>query len=334
MGFNVDSHPHDKDFFMASEQTAVAPDNADLLAVFRRLMRQWLFIASIALVGATMVGAYSFTIAPSFTARSTMLPNLDSSAGAGLLGQFDFIRSLTSVGSPREDFYAEILQSDTMLDLVMAQSWTVNEQPVDFFNLLGVDADTPPTPRQRERLRNKLRHQVIGFSKDQLTSFMTLRVELPHHPSLAADLCNFLLERLEEFNQRFHQEHSRQQRVFLAGRLAEVEAEMQAAEDSLSQFLQSNRSYASSPELTREYNSLFREAEALSRTWLELRGQYELARIEEHKNLSSINILDRAKPPVFRSKPQRAAMTLVGGMLGGLAGLALAWRRDQHRRVA
>ncbi|MEZ4388698.1 MAG: hypothetical protein R3D98_14240 [Candidatus Krumholzibacteriia bacterium] len=273
----------------------------------------------------------SFTISAAHTARSTLLPNLESGNGAGLLGSFDFIRSLASVSSPREDFYEAILTSDTMLDLVLEQPWTADGQPIDLFELLGVEASTPATARQRERLRQKLRHQVISFSKDQLTSFMTLRVELPRYPALAADVCNFLIERLEDFNRRFHQEHSRQQRVFLAGRVAELEAEMHAAEDSLSTFMERNRGYASSPQLTREFNSLYRDSEALGRTWLELRSQYELARIEEHKNLSSINVLDPATPPVFRSKPQRAPMALVGGLLGGLLGLILAWRRDRQR---
>jgi len=320
---------------MASEHIpATGGDDPELLALARRLLRHWLLIGLVALAGAVLVGAYSFTIPPSYTARSTMLPNLESGGGAGLLGQFDFIRSLTSVSSPREDFYEDILVSETMLNLVLARSWTVDDQPVDLYELLGVTVDAPPTPRQQERLRDRLRHRVIQFSKDQLTSFMSLKVELPHHPALAADLCNFLLEHLEEFNQRFHQEHSRQQRVFLAGRVAEIESEMHAAEDSLSLFLMANRGYAGSPQLTREYNALFRDAEALGRTWLELRGQYELARIEEHKNLSSINILDAATPPVFRSKPRRAPMVLVGGMFGGLLGLALAWRRDQQQRAA
>lgn len=318
---------------MARENAAAALEDADFMSLVRRLMRYWLLIAVMTLVGAVLLGAYSFTIAPTFTARSTLLPNREGGEATGLLGQFDFIRSLTRVSSPREDFYEDILTSDTMLDLVLAQVWTLNDQPVNLFDLLDVASDIPPTPRQRERLRDKLRHQVISFSKDQLTGFMTLRVELPHHPSLAADLCNFLLERLEDFNQRFHQEQSQQQRIFLAGRVAEIEAEMHAAEDSLSQFLQNNRGYSSSPELSREYKVLLRNTEALNRTWLELRSQFELARIEEHKNLSSINILDRAKPPVFRSKPRRVPMVLTGGMLGGLIGLALAWRRDQPRRT-
>jgi len=318
---------------MASTQTSSAA-GITLDALVDAVRRRWAVVLVCGLLGVIISGIYAFTRPPRYTAEATLLPNLEDGAGVGLLGQFDFLRSLTRSGAPREDFYEHILVSETMLDLVLARTWTAAGDTIALSSLLGIATDQPPTDRQAERLKRKLRTDVIRFSKDQLTSFMTLKVELPRYPGLAADLCNFLLDRLEEFNQKFHQEQSRQQREFLAERLARVAAELEQAEARMSEFVAENRNYAASPQLMSEYNRLSREVQAYGQTWLELRSQYELARIEENRDLSSLSILDRARPPVFRSRPHRTPMMIAGGLLGGLGGVALAWWRDRRLQPA
>ncbi|OQS35473.1 hypothetical protein B0T39_17760 [Chromobacterium haemolyticum] len=60
-----------------------------------------------------------------------------------------------------------------------------------------------------------------------------------------------------------------------------------------------------------------------------LSKQYELARIEEAKDSSQIQVLDKADIPELRSKPKRAQITLLG-IFGGLAiGILLAFLRDR-----
>ena len=39
---------------------------------------------------------------------------------------------------------------------------------------------------------------------------------------------------------------------------------------------------------------------------IELKKQYELAKIEEIKNISIVNVLDPARPPVKKERPKRA----------------------------
>ncbi len=60
-----------------------------------------------------------------------------------------------------------------------------------------------------------------------------------------------------------------------------------------------------------------------------LSKQYELARIEEAKDSSQIQVLDKAEVPELSSKPKRAQIAMLG-LFGGLAiGILLAFLRDR-----
>ena len=50
--------------------------------------------------------------------------------------------------------------------------------------------------------------------------------------------------------------------------------------------------------------------------------QYELARVEEARDSSLIQVLDVATPPDRKSGPKRALITMVGTLLGGMLGAA------------
>jgi len=56
-----------------------------------------------------------------------------------------------------------------------------------------------------------------------------------------------------------------------------------------------------------------------------LTQQYEVAKIEEAKNTPTVQILDRAIPPVFRSRPHRKMIVLVAGGLSLIVSTFLAF---------
>jgi uncharacterized protein involved in exopolysaccharide biosynthesis len=58
-----------------------------------------------------------------------------------------------------------------------------------------------------------------------------------------------------------------------------------------------------------------------------LAKQFELAKIDEAKNSSLIQVLDKAIPAEHKIKPRRAIVTLAGVFAGALFGLILAFLR-------
>ena len=93
---------------------------------------------------------------------------------------------------------------------------------------------------------------------------------------------------------------------WIGKRLSEVETELHAAEDTLKEFRERNRRVIDSPELLLQQARLERGVTLKSTIFLELKKQYELAKIEEIKKVSIVSVLDHGRVPVKKERPRRA----------------------------
>jgi len=64
--------------------------------------------------------------------------------------------------------------------------------------------------------------------------------------------------------------------------------------------------------------------------YVTLRRQYEVAKIQEHKELPVLNVLDPAVPPLFRNSPKRGLMGAAGFIAGLACGSWLALLRTRR----
>lgn len=81
-----------------------------------------------------------------------------------------------------------------------------------------------------------------------------------------------------------------------------------------------------------EYVRSLREVKYYETMFELLAKQYELAKIDEAKDSSMIQLLDKAVPAERKSKPKRATITLVGLIGGGILGTLLAFVVEVYRR--
>ncbi|RJG02049.1 GumC family protein [Noviherbaspirillum sedimenti] len=81
-----------------------------------------------------------------------------------------------------------------------------------------------------------------------------------------------------------------------------------------------------------EYVRSLREVKYYETMFELLAKQYELARIDEAKDSSMIQLLDKAVPAERKSKPKRAVITLLGVVAGGILGILLAFACEAYRR--
>lgn len=86
------------------------------------------------------------------------------------------------------------------------------------------------------------------------------------------------------------------------------------------------------PEAGIEYVRSLRNVKYYETMFEMLAKQYELARIDEAKDSSIIQVLDKAVPAERKSKPKRALITLVGLLGGGAIGVLLAFACEAYRR--
>jgi uncharacterized protein involved in exopolysaccharide biosynthesis len=118
-----------------------------------------------------------------------------------------------------------------------------------------------------------------------------------------------------------------EQRKWIEQRLTQVEVELRSAEESLKNFRERNRRVGDSPQLLLEQERFMRDVQVKSTMFIELKKQAELAKIEEIKNITLVNVLDEARAPVKKTRPKRALVTVLVFLsaLIGVAGYFSIW---------
>jgi uncharacterized protein involved in exopolysaccharide biosynthesis len=86
------------------------------------------------------------------------------------------------------------------------------------------------------------------------------------------------------------------------------------------------------PEVGVEYVRSARNVKYYETIFELLAKQYELAKIDEAKDSTAIQVLDTAIPADRKSKPSRVKVTLAGAMAGALLGLIIAFLRSLYTR--
>lgn len=86
------------------------------------------------------------------------------------------------------------------------------------------------------------------------------------------------------------------------------------------------------PQTGLEYVRKLRDVKYYETMFELLSKQYELAKINEAKDSSTIQVLDKATVPDRKSKPKRALIVLGGLVMGALMGIMGAFVRESYRR--
>ena len=285
---------------------------------------RWVILL-LCLIGSISAGIYAWQMPSVFTAQVTMLPQKQAGSG-GLLGQIAaFTGRVTTDGGTYETLYHEIIHSDRIIDMLLERTWDSEKlgKPSSLFKIFHLNEPTDDSQESRIatfRMKQLLRNKIITFHRSKLNGYMKLKVNIPEDAALASEMANFLVDRLDEYNRRFMVGKAGLQLDFIGSRLSSVELELAQAESALTEFLQTNRGYSSSPMLLQQHGELKREALALTSIWSELRRQLELARIEAQKESISVDILDRASIPVRPSSPNRLQIVCFGAFLGFMLG--------------
>jgi uncharacterized protein involved in exopolysaccharide biosynthesis len=87
------------------------------------------------------------------------------------------------------------------------------------------------------------------------------------------------------------------------------------------------------PEAGLEYVRRFREVKYYETVFELLAKQFEIAKMDEARDTSIVQVLDRALPPEKRSRPHRTLIVVVWAVLGVVAALLWALARDAYQRL-
>jgi len=162
----------------------------------------------------------------------------------------------------------------------------------------------------------------------------------------AADLANAYVAALADFDKRIRSAAAKKRREFIETQVGETAKLLTNAENELRVFRERNRllgpaerdpltgrSPAVPPQLELRQEQLQREVNVQAELYVTLKKSFEQARIAELDEATSLVIIEAAVPPRSRTGRSKRSTVLMMGIIGLVAGLALAAVFELRSRV-
>jgi hypothetical protein len=141
---------------------------------------------------------------------------------------------------------------------------------------------------------------------------------LMNEPQLAADIANFISDYVIKYVGEEQKIFAKKTKVFLGKMLDSADNDLRISETNLSIFKKNKPLHLDTPEIQLERIRLIRKVAVNQEVYITIRKQYELSRIEESKERLFVNILDNAKPSLYKEYPKRFIIILSFTFLGTL----------------
>jgi uncharacterized protein involved in exopolysaccharide biosynthesis len=296
-------------------------EGVSLYWVLAMLLRRRRLILAMAALGG-LAGLLVASLRPAtYTSSFSFLPQSSQdprSAGlASIAGQFGISLGALGATSTPPQLYADLIVTREVLGPIAQSSVSSSDKRrVPLAAFLKVPAG-PPALVLDNTIRT-LRKRVVAATVASRTTGMVTVTARTRDPAVSFELAQRLLEGLNRFNLVTRQSQAHAERVFTEARYEAARASLRVAEDALQQFLQGNRQYENSPQLTFQRERLQRDVTLKQQLVTTLVQQYEDARIREVRDTPVITLIERAAMPV-RADPRLRGLLLVVGASVGLA---------------
>lgn len=295
----------------------------DVVMLARTQMR-WIVAAAFA--GMLLGLAAWAVVGRNFIASSTIKPETASSA----LGRFSGIASQLGIatagveGGESLEFYARLVESRLVLETVLRSTLQTEDGTLPAYEVFEVAPNAPRQDRHDaiEELRKRIATRI-----DVQAGLVTITTK-SKDPVLAEALNMRLLQLLDSlYVEEARRSRAENERMFIQGRLDEAAGELRKAEAAFQRFLERNRTYQASPQLSFEAARLESEVALRQRIKGSLEEAFEQARIDEVRNTPVFTTID--SPEGSAETGSSFVVYLLGGMAAALAlallGLMMRW---------
>lgn len=205
----------------------------------RLLWNQRRFLARLTLLGLAFSTIVAFLIPKRYQSTTRLMPPDQSNSGMAMLSAALGGRTSSSSGSATGSsigaIAGDLLGMKTSADLFIGilQSRTVEDDLVDKFNLRKV---------YRDRYEKDAREDLEGktdITSDRKSGIIRLQVT-DHDPKRAAAMAGEYVHELDRLVAQVNTTSAHRERVFLEGRLTEVEKDLESSEKTFSEFASKN----------------------------------------------------------------------------------------------
>ena len=296
---------------------------SDILLVLAKQLK--LLIITPLVFGVITAFYVLFMVGPTYVSSAKIMSSSGGSSTSqlqGLAAQFGVAVPGGSEGA--QWVYPEILKSRTLAKSVLKRKFDTEKYgPQKSLLQILTYGDEEPTV-SIDTLEIHGANALIGMIEiESQGSFYNLSVST-FEPQFAADLCAVLIEELDRHQREYKTEKVKETRLFIEGRIIDIQKELEGAEENLKVFRDRNRQIGQSPALLLEQQRLTRETAVLTGVFTTLKQQLEMTKIEEVKESALAQVLDPPEAPLYRDSPKRKRSVLLALILGfGLAvGLA------------
>lgn len=289
------------------------------------LRRRWL-VAGIPVALAFLVCLFTLLQPRTYTSAASITPqseNVQTGRLAGLAAQFGLSLPRGGAASQSPEFYADLIESRTILTQLARTEYMVPEEVSgetqlrrNLLDLYEIEADSEP-------LRIEMALERLGDDVDVTVNVETgvvgVTVRSPW-PGLSQRMARRLIDLVNRFNLQTRQSQAAEERRFLADRVDSARVDLRQAEEELRRFLEQNRAYQNSPQLQFEHDRLQRRVTLQQQVYTSLVESLEQAKIEEVRDTPVITVVEEPYDP---ARPDRRYL-LAKGVLSLLLGTLIA----------
>jgi uncharacterized protein involved in exopolysaccharide biosynthesis len=297
------------------------------------LLRHRVMIVVLALIFAFFGGLKSVMSPKVYTVESGFMPKggRGTTQLGGIAAQFGItINGGDAANSPQ--FYTDLLKARVILWPVAQQQYTIRTdsgtRTGDIAKLYNLKKDRPEV--MRVKAIEAVDRSIKSLAQPK-TGVITVTVRT-FNPDLSYQLSQKLLDQVNIFNLTNRQHDASQQRTFVEKQVEEKRSELRQAEDALEGFLERNRMWAMSPELTMEKQRLENDLKMRQVLYTSMLQSYEQARIEEVRDLPVITVVEPPEMPIEADRRGGVKKTLTGLLIGIALGCLLAFPADRIQR--
>jgi len=294
-----------------------------VLSIIKRTLKRKVLAISVFILVLGMALVSALLSIPFYKTEAKIIYQVSGGAQSGGLGALAALAGVsTSKGDDPSAYLQDIILSNNMIQSILAEKWKVSKAlpdtltPVDLQTLWKIKPDTTKENWQIKMEYGMLdalkKGKYIVFSQDKKSGVITLSTEF-EDPQVSFDVNNFIYNQLNDILKNKMHFKASENRKFTEERLMEVKENLKEAEESLRRFRQRNRLRVD-PSDELEDARLQRDVLVNQEIMIQLQKQYEIAKIDEARDMPVLDVIDSPMKPIEKSKPKRRIIVLVGGI--------------------
>ena len=278
-----------------------------------------------------------------FISQATILPTSDNSGVSGLQSlaqQFGVSMQLDKAtkGLTSSIMFPEVLKSRLLAKEVLSKNFTTGKfgEDIKLINIIMDNKDKKDWTQREKTIAIDILRSMYDVQVKRNNPLIVINT-LTFEAQLSADLGVAFINVLDSIVNNIVKSQIKEKRLFINARIEEVNDQLIKSEEALKDFRIRNRNISSSPSLLLEQERLIRDEEVKTQVFINLKNQYELARIQEVGGGSMFQVLDfpeAAYRPVGLTRKKTYLYAIVFGFfISAILVFTIDWYKSNNEII-